>query len=239
MIEQKRKSTSKRRILPRVSKAEDDLLPGVNVTSFSAVDEAEDLANLTRLKTSPSCMRSVDPIPPSLIEEWALSYLDRYATSAANLRQVLLRRARRRLGRGTQIGKEVSEAIDALIVRYRAARLLDDAAYAGGQVRRGLARGRSLRQIAAGLQAKGVGADEAAAVLAALREGTADPDLAVAIAFARRRGFGPFRRAPNGGADSRRALAAFARAGFTRRTASRVLAARDEVEVTALLDDRD
>lgn len=177
------------------------------------------------------------PVDPALIEEWALSYLGRYASSAANLRQVLLRRARRRLGLGTQIDKEVSEAIDALVLRYREARLLDDAAYAGGQVRRGLARGRSLRQIAAGLRAKGIAADEAAAALAALRAGNAEPDLAAAIAFARRRGFGPFRRGPAGSVDSQRALAAFARAGFTRQTAVRVIACRDEEAAAALLAD--
>jgi regulatory protein len=181
----------------------------------------------------------MEPIPPSLIEEWALAYLGRYASSAANLRRVLLRRARRRVGSGTPIDKEVSAAIDALIVRYQEARLLDDAAYAGGQVRRGLARGRSLRQIEAGLRAKGIGADEASAALGALRQETADPDLAAAIAFARRRGFGPFCRGPAGGADGRRALAAFARAGFARRTAERVLAARDEGEAAALLAEED
>lgn len=187
---------------------------------------------------TPSGARSA-PIDAALIEEWALAYLGRYTSSAAHLRQVLLRRVRRRLGPGTQIDKEVSEAIDALIERYRETRLLDDAAYAGGQVRRGLARGRSLRQIAAGLQAKGIGADDAAAALGALREGTADPDLAAAIAFARRRGFGPFRRGQADGADGRRVLAAFARAGFARRTAARVIAARDEAEVAALLADPD
>jgi regulatory protein len=178
-------------------------------------------------------------IDAALIEEWALAYLGRYACSAANLRQVLLRRARRRLGPGRQIDEEICEAIDALIERYREARLLDDAAYAGGQARRGLARGRSLRQIAAGLQAKGVGAGEAAAALAALREGGSDPDLAAAIAFARRRGLGPFRRGETGGDDRNRALAAFARAGFTRQTAARVMAARDAAEAAALLATRE
>lgn len=173
------------------------------------------------------------------LEEWALSYLGRYASSAANLRRVLLRRTRRHLGPAAIIDKEVLEAIDALIARYREARLLDDAAYAGGQVSRGLARGRSLRQIAAGLQAKGIGTDEAAAALGALRQGAADPDLAAAIAFARRRGFGPFRRDPGAEAARQRVLAAFGRAGFARQTAERVMACPDEAAAAALLADRD
>jgi regulatory protein len=209
MVGQKRKSARKKHILPPV------------------------MARLDRSSSD----GFVEPIPPSLIEEWALAYLGHYASSAENLRRVLLRRVWRRVGAGTQTDKEVSAAIDALIVRYRKARLLDDSAYADGQVRRGQARGRSLRQIAAGLQAKGIGAEEAAAALAALRQGTVDPDLAAAVAFARRRGFGPFCRGPTGGADGRRAHAAFARAGFARQTAERVLAARDEAEAAALLVD--
>src|ERR1700733_10207389 len=37
-------------------------------------------------------------VDEALIERWALAYLGRFASSAENLRRVLLRRARRRLG---------------------------------------------------------------------------------------------------------------------------------------------
>ena len=111
-------------------------------------------------------------IEPALIEEWALAYLGRYASSAENLRRVLLRRARRRLAPGTKMEGAVAEAIDALVARYCATRLLDDAAYAAHQARRGLTRGRSLRQIAAGLAAKGVGAEDATAAVGELRAGS-------------------------------------------------------------------
>src|SRR5947207_3571356 len=143
-------------------------------------------------------------IDAALVEEWALSYLGRYASSADNLRLVLRRRVRRRLGRregrdGDRNGAVAAAdaLIEALVARYRAAALLDDGAYAAARARRDLARGRSLRQIAAGLAAKGIARDEAAAALAALQEGGADPDLAAACAFARRRRLGPFRKGPN------------------------------------------
>ncbi len=188
---------------------------------------------------------TVEPasIDRALIEKWALAYLERYASSAENLRHVLLRRARRRSAAdGVADGEAVRAAgavIDALVARYRAAGLLDDDAYAAGQARRALAHGRSLRRIAAGLAAKGVGAAEAAAALAALREGAADPDLAAACGFARRRHLGPFRRGPAEAADPRRALAAFARAGFERRHAEAVLACADEAAIAALLGSAD
>ena len=71
--------------------------------------------------------------------------------------------------------------------------------------------------------------------LNALREDGADPDLAAACAFARRRRLGPFRRDPAIPLDRDRALAAFARAGFARREAEAVLACADPDAVAALL----
>ena len=180
------------------------------------------------------------PIDAALIEEWALAYLGRYASSAEHLRQVLRRRVKRRSGPGERIDAALAAGIDALIARYRATGLLDDAAYAAARARHGLARGRSLSQIAAGLAAKGVGAADAAAALAALQEGGGDPALAAAAAFARRRGLGPFRREPPGppadpAGDRQRALGAFARAGFPRRDAERILDCPDAAAVAALL----
>jgi regulatory protein len=177
-------------------------------------------------------------IDRALLETWALVYLERYASSAENLRQVLLRRVRRRVGTDGEAVRAAGVLIDALVARYRAAGLLDDAAYAASQVRRGLARGRSLRRIAAGLAAKGVDREDAAAAVAALCDRVADPDLAAACAFARRRHLGPFRPASLGAAD-RRELAAFARAGFERRTAEAVLACADEAAASALLNAAD
>src|SRR5712692_7580765 len=76
-------------------------------------------------------------IEPALIEEWALSYLGRYASSAENLRRVLLRRVARRIGPAARIDDAARAAIDALVGRYRMAGLLDYAAYAAGRARRG------------------------------------------------------------------------------------------------------
>ncbi|MGE5270969.1 MAG: hypothetical protein ACM3JG_14990 [Thiohalocapsa sp.] len=179
----------------------------------------------------------MEGIPPSLIEEWALAYLGRHATSAENLRRVLLRRARRRLGGGSAASDGgLREAIDALVDRYRAAGLVDDAAYAAAQARRGLARGRSARQITAGLAGKGVAADDTASALLALRETAADPELAAACAFAKRRRFGPFRDNTQA-QDREKTLAAFARAGFSRSAAERVLGCADDAAVAALLSE--
>jgi regulatory protein len=172
------------------------------------------------------------PIDAALIENWALSYLERYASSAGNLRGVLMRRARRRLGADREQIKAADGLIEALVARYRDTQLVDDAAYAASRARRELARGRPLRRIRADLAAKGVGAAEAAAAIDALREGATDPELAAAVAFARRRRLGPFRAQP---AERGRELAAFARAGFSQRAAEAVLACADAAAAAALL----
>ena len=199
---------------------------------------------MRRMRSAPGegSQRPKQPIDAALIEEWALSYLGRYASTAENLRQVLRRRVRRRLAAEGEGDREAAAAveplIDALVERYRETGLVNDAAYAAGRARRGVTQGRSLRRIAAGLAAKGVDAADTAAAIASLRDEAADPELAAAIAFARRRRLGPFRRDPHPRvpAELQRAeLAAFARAGFSRRTADSVLACPDEAAVRALL----
>jgi hypothetical protein len=45
-----KKRETKKRILPRVSKATGGLLPGVDVTSFSAIQEMDDIEYVERMK---------------------------------------------------------------------------------------------------------------------------------------------------------------------------------------------
>ncbi len=176
----------------------------------------------------------MDPgeIGPELIEAWALAYLGRYASSAENLRRVLLRRARRRAPAGAATAPAAAPLIDALVERYRGSGLIDDAAYAAARVRSLHRRGEFLTKIRARLAAKGVGSTVAAQAVRDLRDELADPDLAAACAFARRRRLGPYRRSA---ADRARELGAFARAGFDRRVAERVLACPDADAVEALI----
>jgi regulatory protein len=176
-------------------------------------------------------------IDGALIERWALAYLGRFASSGENLRRVLLRRARRRLGEERKAATQAAALIEALVARYRASGLVDDAAYAAGRARARLRRGQSLRTIRAGLAEKGVAAEDAAAAIDALRDEGGDPDLAAACAFARRRRLGPYRRAGEG--DRVKELGAFARAGFARAAAVAVLACVDPEEAEALARNED
>ena len=168
-------------------------------------------------------------IEPELLERWALHYLGRYASSAENLRRVLKRRVRRY---SPDAARQASSLIDALVARYRESGLLDDAAYATARVQSLSRRGESLRGMRARLAAKGVAAPDIADALTGLRDAGADPDLAAACAFARRRRLGPYRRSAD--ADHARELSALARAGFSRRVAEAVLACPDIEAIEAL-----
>jgi regulatory protein len=173
-------------------------------------------------------------IEPELLDRWGLAYLGRFASSAENLRRVLLRRARRRSPANPERAHQVTALVDALVERYQRSGLLDDTAYAAARVRSLHRRGESATKIRARLAAKGVEKSVAAEAMLGLRAETADPDLAAACAFARRRRLGPYRR---GAADAARELGAFARAGFARRVAERVLACADVDAVEALARD--
>src|SRR5438552_10098478 len=128
-------------------------------------------------------MVSGGEIEAVLLERWALHYLGRYASSAENLRRVLMRRARRH---SREAAQEAAALIDVLVARYRGSGLLDDAAYAAARAQSLHRRGDSLQAIRARLAAKGVAASDLADAVSGLRAAVPDPDLAAACAFARR-----------------------------------------------------
>jgi regulatory protein len=84
-----------------------------------------------------------ETINAALIERWALAYLGRFASTAENLRRVLLRRVRRRLGEDREGLADAAALVDGLVARYRASGLVDDASYAAGHARARLRRGQS------------------------------------------------------------------------------------------------
>jgi regulatory protein len=126
------------------------------------------------------------------LENVALWYLQRFAASADSLRLVLLRRVGKSVRAHDTDRAEGAALVEDIVARFRASGLLDDRLYAEGRARSLHRRGISVRGIRARLGAKGVGAGDIEAALAALSEDAAEPDLAAAIAYASRRriGFG-------------------------------------------------
>lgn len=173
------------------------------------------------------------PLTAAALEKAALAYLERFASSAENLRRVL----RRRLRRGAPDGAndEADEAlIEAVVERLQRAGLLDDARYAEAKAASLNRRGVSRRSIAGRLARQGVAGELVAAALAEVSAATGDADLAAACALARRRRLGPYREPGTRAAQRDKDLAAFARAGFDLDVARRILACADEEELLAL-----
>ncbi len=172
---------------------------------------------------------------PKYLRNSALYYLERYASSSAHLRRLLLAkvaRSARANGTDTEEGAEAGAiAVEALIAELLGAGLLDDTRYALERARILHRRGASMRAVRAGLRAKGVEADDIERALAGLREEAAEPELAAALAYARRRHLGPYRN-PAARAEFReKDLAALGRRGFGYGLARRVIETADLAEL--------
>ncbi len=168
------------------------------------------------------------------LENIALHYLERFASSSATLRRVLLRRVERAAAvHGDDVAAGAA-LVDALIARYLAAGLLDDRVYAAQKAASLHRRGTSRYGLRGKLAQKGLAPD---LIDAAVAEVMAEQggDLAAAAALARRRRLGPYREAVRRAEYRHKDLAAFARAGFGRDLAERVLNAEDGAALEALL----
>lgn len=167
------------------------------------------------------------------LEKAALDYLGHYASSAENLRRVLVRRIAR-AGAERAEAEAARSAIDGIVARLVGEHLLDDRLYAAQLAASLHRRGMSAAQIRARLAAKGVAGDDAKAALAALG-GKAESELAAACVLVRRRRIGPLRAAATRASFRERDLGVLARAGFALDLARRVLGARDEQDLERLL----
>jgi regulatory protein len=171
------------------------------------------------------------------LENVALWYLQRFAASTDSLRKVLMRRVEKSARAHDTDREEGAVLVEEIIARYRDSGLLNDRLYAEGRTLSLHRRGISTQGIRARLAAKGVGADDIDSALGTLRDETDEPDLAAAIAYARRRRIGPFRARGDREELRERDLAALARQGFGYDIARRVIDAGGpedlEAELTA------
>lgn len=146
--------------------------------------------------------RAPKPLDPARLEELALAYVARFATSAAKLRAYLKRKLRERGWAG-----EDDPPVEALVSRYVDLGYVDDASFARMRAGGLLQRGYGARRVAQALHADGIAED--------VREDVAPGEVEqrrAALALARRRRFGPFGETPD--RDRRqKQIAAMLRAG--------------------------
>ncbi len=140
--------------------------------------------------------RPAPPLSSARLEELALAYVARFATSAAGLERYLARKLRERGWEGEGAEEEEGRAADppdlaAIIARHTALGHVDDAAYARAKAGGLLRRGYGPRRVSQALNHAGI--DEA------IRDENAPGEGArrrAALALARKRRFGPFGAAP-------------------------------------------
>ncbi len=181
--------------------------------------------------------RKPKPATPSRLKNVALYYLERYSSSAENLRRVLMRRVDKshyELGTDKEEG---IEAINDIITRFLDSGILNDREYARTVVFSQHRQGKSSKAIRMRLLSKGVSNDDIDHGLELLKEeeGT-QSDVKSAISYARKRRLGPYRIKEK---EERRNkdLAALGRQGFSFDLARKVVDAEDVESLQLLLDD--
>ncbi len=179
------------------------------------------------------------PIPDAAsLRDAALAHLARFATTEQGLRQVLGRRLRRWGARASHAGlpdediestiAALRPAIDGIVASMTDLGAVDDAGYARNRALSLTRTGRSRRAVEAHLANKGVDQDTTREALNdSLGErsdsSAQEAELAAALVLARKRRLGPFQRPDREEEDPLKTLGVFARNGFSRDVAQRVL----------------
>jgi regulatory protein len=161
--------------------------------------------------------RNEPPLDESSLEQAALSYSARYATTRARLASYLSRKLRNRGWAGPG-----EPPVEALVERMASHGYIDDRAFATARAAALGRRGFGERRVVAALRAAGVGDEEGAEA----REEARRTAWQAALRFAERRGIGPFTDLEPDRSGREKALGALLRAGHPADIAHRLVRAR-------------
>ncbi len=168
------------------------------------------------------------------LDQIALDYLARFATSRKRVEDMLTRRIRKSAHFHGDDPAPLLAAIPEIIAKLQRQRFLDDASFAGMKAASLTRRGTSRQKVAAKLAHLGINPDDRSKALGGLADEFGNAEEAAAIAYAKRRRLGPYRARHIAGAQrteqEKRDLAAMARAGFGFDLARRVLGAELDIE---------
>lgn len=173
--------------------------------------------------SQPKNKRPPRKISARYLENAALYYLQRYATSVDNLRRVLTRKVNRSCTFHDVPPDEFYPQIESLLARYIQSGLLNDQGYASARVASLRRQGKSRQAIFSKLQTKGLGKDAIAAALAALDQDAGentDLEMVAAVKLARKRKLGRFNPSPETDPllrrkETQREMGIMARGGFS------------------------
>jgi regulatory protein len=150
--------------------------------------------------------RPPPPLDSKRLQELALRYVGKYATTRAKLRSYLSRKLRERGWNG-----EREPDLEALAERFAELGYVDDAAYALNKSRALSGRGYGKRRVVEKLKLAGVADDDS-------REALDDADAqaaAAALRYAKRRRLGPFALKAVNRVDREKGIASMVRAGHS------------------------
>jgi regulatory protein len=174
--------------------------------------------------------RARPPLDSAKLDELALAYVGRFATTRAKLRAYLARKLRERGWQG-----EREPDLEAIAERLAAYGYIDDAGYALMKSRALSGRGYGKRRLLTALRVAGVGEEDGADA----RDHADAEAVPAALRFAERRRIGPFAfRKTDDPRDREKALAAMVRAGhgFALARAIVELGPGDAVDAEALAE---
>lgn len=162
--------------------------------------------------------RSVKPpLDGRALEQAALFYAGRYATTRAKLAAYLLRKLRERGWAEAQ-----PPPVDVLVERMAALGYVDDKAFASARASALTRRGYGARRVSVALRAAGIAEEDSAEARVVAEEGAWD----AALRFAERRKIGPFSASETDRPARDKAYAAMLRAGHPPAIVRRILSAR-------------
>ena len=197
---------------------------------------SEDRASARNSKSENAARKQTGKKRPKKITETylhnaGLYYLERFASSSGNFREVMLRKVKRSCMFHTDQDHEKCAAmVDTLVEKFISSGLLDDTIYTRGKVSSLRRRGKSARSIQTYLRAKGLPPALIKQELDRYNEEhhTTDKDAEyqAALTFARKKRIGPFRGDKD--EDIQKELGRLARAGFSYDTSRSVLNYKSE-----------
>ena len=156
------------------------------------------------------------PLDEARLNELALRYVGRFATTRAKLRSYLLRKLRERGWDG-----EREPDVTAIGEQFAERGYIDDSSYALAKSQSLTGRGYGTRRVLETLRAAGIDEEDGIAA----REHAQDEAIAAAVRFAQRRRIGPFAMSePKDSRERDKAIAAMIRAGHSFEIARAVIA---------------
>lgn len=158
--------------------------------------------------------RPLNPLDGPALEQLALRYVGRFATTRARLVTYLRGKVRARGFDG-----DVPD-LNAIAERFAAAGYIDDLVFGAARAREMARKGLGARRVAGALHHAGIDEDDCET----LAPDIADQALAAALVFARKRRIGPFASAVPDRATRERQIAAMLRAGHEFAVVRRILA---------------